>query len=261
MLHKEYGEGFLCETCRNYPRMTSCYEDLYIVSLALSCPAVLELLWIQEKTEIKTEIFYESQEDLRKGQFEISESMAGKLQLREGLLEIVRDRRFSLAERVRKMAEVLGIADFSEDLPKAVEWTRNYVMKNCLINNGIRRQSELIAEAVFDEESALQFVSDNSRFLRLFEHILVYSIFEQILRMEKMGDRTAHRWLEKIVLRLAVIQYWLALLYGVQGKVSRNDCNIAVYSLMRILDHNEEEWEKCYGRWEQEIGGMPLVLW
>ncbi len=261
MLHKEYGEGFLCETCRNYPRLTSCYEDLYVVSLAPSCPAVLELLWLQERTEIKTEVFYECQEDLKEEKFEMSESLAAKLRFREELLEIARDRQFSLAERVKQMAAVLGMAGFSEDLPQAVEWARDYIRENCLINRGIRRQSELIAGTVFDERMALNIVCGNLGFQRFFEHILVYSIIEQVFRMEKMGDRDKHRWLEKIVLRLAVMQYWLALLYGVQGKVSRDDCNTAVYSLMRILDHDEEAWEKCYGRWKREVGGLPLVLW
>lgn len=41
-LHKEYGESFLGETCKNYPRFASDYENLYVLALALSCPAVLD---------------------------------------------------------------------------------------------------------------------------------------------------------------------------------------------------------------------------
>lgn len=82
-IHKEYGEGYLCETCRTYPRFVSQYEDLYTFCLAPSCPAVLDLLWDERYTEIQEEIFYESSEEVGRTEVQLSEKLQKKLKLRK----------------------------------------------------------------------------------------------------------------------------------------------------------------------------------
>lgn len=261
MLHKEYGEDFLCETCRSYPRFTLCYGDWYIVSLAPSCPAVLDILWDQEKTEIKTDTFYESQDDLRKGQMELSEELEAGLQLRTKMLEIVWDREISLGERVNRLREILGNTALLQDLAEASEWTMHYVNEKCLNNEEIKAQSRIIAKSVLEsvERCVPDMIQAYPEFQRFFEHILVYSIFG--LPIEGNGEKDKREWLEKICLRLATIQYWLLFLYGARGEVSRKECNTATYSIMRILDHNEKEWERYYGAWKREHAGVPIILW
>lgn len=37
--HKNYGEDYLSNTCKSYPRFVSSYDDLYIQNIGLSCPA------------------------------------------------------------------------------------------------------------------------------------------------------------------------------------------------------------------------------
>lgn len=44
-IQKEYGEEFLSNTCRAYPRFVSEHGDLFIENIGLSCPAVVELFY------------------------------------------------------------------------------------------------------------------------------------------------------------------------------------------------------------------------
>lgn len=63
--HRDYGEEYLSNTCRSYPRFVSTYGDVYLETLGMSCPAVVkqvlgckhlivfgEKIYYEEKTEI-----------------------------------------------------------------------------------------------------------------------------------------------------------------------------------------------------------------
>jgi len=49
MIHKNLGEGYLCETCASYPRHHSIAEGIVIRSLTLSCPEVARIVLSQEE--------------------------------------------------------------------------------------------------------------------------------------------------------------------------------------------------------------------
>lgn len=58
--HKEYGEDYLSNTCKSYPRFVSSYGDLYIQNIGLSCPA--SATWVvnlDHKCKIIDKIYFE----------------------------------------------------------------------------------------------------------------------------------------------------------------------------------------------------------
>lgn len=192
MLHKEYEEAFLCETCRNYPRFTSLYEELYVVSLASSCPAVLEILWETDKTEIQSEIFYETEEELGRTQIRLSESLEKKLQLREKFIHILYNREIGLSERAEQIKDKLDISGNDQEISEQAAWMITFVKQNCLINDKIRAQSALInydlSENIWEDIRELTEVYPEYQVF--FEHIFVYSIFEQIMKLESDKKET-----------------------------------------------------------------------
>ncbi|MCI8858221.1 MAG: hypothetical protein HFI71_01625 [Lachnospiraceae bacterium] len=263
MLHKEYGETFLCETCRNYPRFTSLYEDLYIVSLAPSCPAVLDILWETDKSEIQSETFYEAEEELDRKQIELSKSLEKKLKLRERFINILHNREIGLGECVEQIKDEMEITGDYQEVSEQAAWMIAFVKENCLINDKIRGQSLLINGELSEniQEDIEKLTEIYSEFRILFEHILVYSVFEQVLQIEDENEEAKQDWLEKICLRLATIQYWILYLYKAKGDIDREDCNIAVYSIMRVLDHDQKQWKAYDKAWKQTGWGLPKILW
>ncbi len=263
MLHKEYEEAFLCEICRNYPRFTSLYEELYVVSLAPSCPAVLEILWETDKTEIQSEIFYETEEELGRTQIRLSESLEKKLQLREKFIHILYNREIGLSERAEQIKDKLDISGNNQEISEQAAWMITFVKQNCLINDKIRAQSAWInydlSENIWADIRELTEVYPEYQVF--FEHIFVYSIFEQIMKLESDKKEAKRDWFQKICLRLATIQYWMLYLYRAKKEIDREDYNNATYSIMRVLDHNEEEWETFFKGWKQKGWETPKILW
>ncbi len=262
-LHREYGAEFQCETCRNYPRFTSVYEDLYVVTLAPSCPAVLDILWEEEKTEIQTQMYYESQEELKEKEFHVSEEMAGKLAFRTQILKLAQNREFSLGNRVRMIMDSLGVPEVQADSFENAAWMLEFVQRKCLVNDKIKAQATMIKEkkTVLCLETIKNAAETYQEFTKFFGHLLVYSIFEQVLHLKDNSEKTKQEWFEKICLRLATIQYWIVALYLAKGVVTREDCNTAVYSIMRVIDHFEGMWEDYYREWKRTGKKIPEVLW
>ena len=67
ILHRDFGEKYISNTCRSYPRFVSTYGDLYIENIGLSCPASAK--WITEldrKVSLKEETYYEDQSEVGK---------------------------------------------------------------------------------------------------------------------------------------------------------------------------------------------------
>lgn len=263
MLHKEYGEEFLCETCKNYPRFTSLYEELYVVSLAPSCPAVLNILWETDKTEIQSEIFYETERELDRKQIVLSKSLEKRLRLREKFIHILYNREIGLGECVEQIKDELEIIGEYQEVSKQAAWMITFVKENCLINDKIRAQSLMIngKESENIQEDIKKVTEVHQEYRIFFEHIFIYSIFEQIMQFEDNNEEAKQDWLGKICLRLATIQNWILYLYKAKREIDREDCNIAVYSIMRVLDHDEEQWETFYKTWKKNGWGIPKILW
>lgn len=66
-IHKEYGEEFLSDTCKAYPRFVSEYGDLFIENIGLSCPAVAQwLVSLDRKCQLEEQIYYENTAEFNK---------------------------------------------------------------------------------------------------------------------------------------------------------------------------------------------------
>lgn len=146
--------------------------------------------------------------------------------------------------------------DFSEAVPRIME----FVVNNCLVNSKITQQAEVIKKIKPGNMVLLVPFSAKSEMVRFFEHLLLYCIFESIMRLEIDNDIERKVWLEKIWLQIVTIQYWLCLLCEVKGSVTQEECSIAVYSIMRVLNHSEGILEKYYDIWHR-IGEVPEILW
>ena len=60
--HKEYGEDYLSNTCKSYPRFVSSYGDLYVENIGLSCPASAQwIVSLDHKCEIVEQIYVEDE--------------------------------------------------------------------------------------------------------------------------------------------------------------------------------------------------------
>lgn len=58
--HKEFGEDYLSNTCKSYPRFVSSYGDLYVENIGLSCPASAQwIVYLDHKCEIVEKIYVE----------------------------------------------------------------------------------------------------------------------------------------------------------------------------------------------------------
>ncbi len=63
--HRDYGEEYLSNTCRSYPRFVSTYGDVYLETLGLSCPAtVKQVLERSSLIEFTEKIYYEDRSEL-----------------------------------------------------------------------------------------------------------------------------------------------------------------------------------------------------
>lgn len=62
--HKEYGEDYLSNTCKSYPRFVSSYGDLYVENIGLSCPASAQwIVALEHKCEIVEKIYFENESE------------------------------------------------------------------------------------------------------------------------------------------------------------------------------------------------------
>lgn len=79
-IHKDYGEEFLSNTCKTYPRFVSEYKDLYIENMGLSCPAVSRwLVSLERKCKLIEQIYYESKDEKNKAYVESQEEIIMKM--------------------------------------------------------------------------------------------------------------------------------------------------------------------------------------
>ena len=66
-LHAQYGEEYLSNTCRSYPRFVTDYGPVITETLGLSCPAVARsLLELDHVLHLEEEVFFETREEVGK---------------------------------------------------------------------------------------------------------------------------------------------------------------------------------------------------
>ncbi len=67
IFHRDYGEDYLSNTCRSYPRFVSTYGDVYLETLGMSCPAtVSHVLRMTGPVSFPNKIYYEDGDEIGK---------------------------------------------------------------------------------------------------------------------------------------------------------------------------------------------------
>ena len=62
--HRDYGEEYLSNTCRSYPRFASTYGDVYLETLGMSCPAtVRHVIGCTSPVSFPDRIYYEDRSE------------------------------------------------------------------------------------------------------------------------------------------------------------------------------------------------------
>lgn len=250
--HRDYGEEYLSNTCRSYPRFVSSYGDIYLETLGLSCPAtVLKVLEYEKPVNFPESVYYE-----------------------EG------DRIGTIPKMTE--AEILAHSVISEFGPgKSVIDTYQTICRNCSDNEPISlcskkdmlvilkeitasTPSERYVRELFDKEYA-DFLSDADRLsdnpgLYKIESKLneIYPHFScnvnRMLMFEHiMLDSQSERPDRKDVLVKGLI-IWILLLMALECRIkqdkSADDTQLTecTYKLMRIMDHGGNALEMLKNR-------------
>ncbi|MGN1443410.1 MAG: flagellin lysine-N-methylase [Acutalibacteraceae bacterium] len=101
----EYGEEALCQICADHPRFINDYPDRTEIGLGLCCEAAGELI-LGKRDKVRLMILSDD------GNAEpISERNRSIFELRNNLIGILQDRRFSTRERMRKVLAVCETED------------------------------------------------------------------------------------------------------------------------------------------------------
>lgn len=246
IFHRDYGEDFLSNTCRSYPRFASAYgEDIYLETLGMSCPAtVTNVMEMKDPASFPAKVYYEDESE--KGNnppVSVEETIARRT---IGM--------FLPCRNVIKTYLEL----FEEYRAKECMIKNKEELVDILVQNTVKTPSERYVRDLFEgydsgsstapafEDKALNDIEDNIASILplflcnvnriwLFEHVMlgVSSNGPDITDILKKGLATH-----------------LLLLMSIECSIKRgneidremlNDCT---YKVMRILDHGGEALEK-----------------
>ncbi len=240
MFHRDYGEDYLSNTCRSYPRFVSTYGDVYLETLGLSCPAtVRQVLKMTRPVSFPDKIYYENDDEVGKRPdntpaenmaysvirfFESGQSMIGVYIQLYG--EMIGNEPGLCSKK-----KILSIVKEQTSKTPSERYAKD-LFKDEYLNNICDSGSVLDEKRLFDIEEKLnrssEFFSCNVNRMIMFEHLMLESASD----VPDVG---------KIILQ--GFYTWIMLLIafdGVDGDEDVFDEDILVdrtYRLMRIMDH------------------------
>ena len=102
-MYIEWGEEYLCETCRRYPRHIEEFENIREYTLSLSCPEAAQIiLGNREKVT-----FIEKEDELEEEDEEFDDLLFSMLaDVREVLYEILQNRKLGIRQRILLLLDV-----------------------------------------------------------------------------------------------------------------------------------------------------------
>ncbi len=240
IFHRDYGEDYLSNTCRSYPRFVSTYGDVYLETLGMSCPATVEhVLKMTKAITFPDVIYYENNDEIgirpdrteaekiahdMIDHFNPGDSMIGAylriLENMTGKLPTIRSKK----EMLRIMMEKTNGTP-SERYAKAL-YSDEYINTADDMESAINGVNFYKIEEKLNESN--EFFACNANRMLLFEHLMLDSISAD-------PDR------EKTILKGLIA--WLFLLYAFECIDKGEDMykgTVIVdrtYRLMRIIDH------------------------
>ena len=131
-IQKKYGEEFLSETCRQYPRQTLDFGDFFERSLSLVCPIAADMIlnsaridfeWIDvdERTHRQSEIFEPNVPVDYRSDF---------VTIQQSAIEILQYRELSIAERLTELGRFFLV----EERPLSAEPSDPILIENYLVH-------------------------------------------------------------------------------------------------------------------------------
>ena len=240
IFHRDYGEDYLSNTCKSYPRFVSTYGDVYLETLGMSCPATVEhVLKMTNPVAFPDVIYYENNSEIGMrperteaeknayetiGHFNPGDSMTDTylriLEYMKGELPVIPSKKEMLRVMMEKTKGTPS-ERYAKDLYSDVYIEVADDNEAAINDTGIYE-----IEGKLNESSAL--FSCNVNRMLVFEHLMLDSIND-------VPDS------EKIILKGLIA--WLFLLYAFdctdtgENTFKGSEITDRTYRLMRIIDH------------------------
>ncbi len=245
--HRDYGEEYLSNTCRSYPRFVSTYGDVYLETLGMSCPAVVKkVIGLNDLVSFPERMYYEDA------------SEAGKTLERTEIEKLARRVIEQFNPANNGISAFLDILDGVSSAPENIPCISDLISKLKDVTKGT--PSETYVRDLFGEgtEHAAGGPAVNDPDIQSVEGILyrqrqLFScnliriwLFEHIM-LESKGD---HPDYPGVIVRGLLI--WLLLLACLKQSVYEgSDISDGLlidktYRLMRVVDHGPAVLDELY---------------
>ncbi len=269
-IYSNLGEGYLSNVCHSYPRVYNVLNNVYEISLYMSCPEAIRKL-LSKKEPIQ---FISNQENLDKHIVHSYVNTKDKLwngspikrlkELRGMSIDTIQDRNRPLLKRILKLGLKLESSDnssfqdpikvknnytfqlgffkdvidslkvFTEiDSPVFVEYT-----KNILSGFKLKEDSTLVEKTKYYETSMKKvvepFMKENSY---LFEHYLVNSMFQGNFPFTINQDKFDGYLM--LVIRFTFIRFYLAGIAAKNGQITKDDVVLMIQIHTKTISHHK----------------------
>ncbi|MCR5300884.1 MAG: flagellin lysine-N-methylase [Lachnospiraceae bacterium] len=241
LFHRDYGEEYLSNTCRSYPRFVSTYGDVYLETLGMSCPATVQIILKLKKPVIFPEkIYYEDQNEVgiipdRKENEICSRNIISEFKPGECMIatykRLYRELSGGCGVQIKKKHELLAILKEKTYNTPSERYFRELFDGDH--TDDINDSSALEEDGILTElETRLSEIcytySCNVNRMWLFEHLMLNSLSDTPDNKE--------------VIRQG-LNIWILLLMSLEYKMNRKkdideDALVeCTYRIMRIMDH------------------------
>ena len=125
-LQHDYGEAYLSDICRTYPRLMRVVDQLLECSLCLTCPVAAKLVLLQGSPMEFEQVEFLAKEALDVRFFQWSKGLVKLPELQYAAISLLQDRRFSMDQRLIILGFFLEHIQDTEDMEKWSDIVRFY---------------------------------------------------------------------------------------------------------------------------------------
>lgn len=275
-IYSTLGEDYLSNVCYSYPRVYNILNNVYELSLYMSCPEAVRkmmtddkpLRFLEAEVSLEKHIIH-SFMDTREKQW-INSPMGRLKELRTMSIEMIQNRRFSLQERLLRLGHKLEIVHFSSSSKTKPNNSDIKVHNNYIFQTGFFRD---VIESlnVFSEIDSSVFVGLTEKVLSAFKFNCENSLIEQGTLYEKSIKTIVEPFLADnsylpehflvnfmfqtnfpftenqdvfdgylmLIIRYAFIRFYLAGIAAVEGKLLKEDIILMIQVYTKTVDHHK----------------------
>ena len=243
LFHRDYGEEYLSNTCRSYPRFVSSYGDVYLETLGLSCPATVScVLKYEKEIEFPDNIYYEENDqigikpdrsDAERTAYAAMKQFVPNTSVTGTYLNLIGDLAVTSCVRTCSADRMLTVL---KDIMKGTPSER-YV-------NELFPEDQMISGAgdilILDDEKIIetekQLIDSNSLFCCNMNRMIM---FEHMM----LDSQSDHPDSDKVFVKGLIVWILLLMTFGYVNEQTEeyNGSRIVdhTYKLMRITDHGD----------------------